>query len=177
MAVGGGIVTAVRRRTGTDRRERVPVRMDATSRTLRRRPSGEGIGPRRKRTTTGRISGTGHPGSRSGISTIGEVRRRRGGVPVRWSAPAAAVTAAVDGDHPPRASPDRARATTTAPRPRIEVEAGHGTDHEAPPVATRVAAVRDHLRDFRGPRRSSTSRRRLPIPASLRSSLRTSISG
>lgn len=178
MGVGVGIDTAVRRRIGTDR-ARVPVRMVATSRTLRRRPSGEGIGLRRKRTTTGRISGTGHLGNRNGISTIEEVRRHRGGVPVRWSAPAAAVTEAADEDRPPRASHDRARATITARRHRIEVEAGHdrGIGHEARPVVTPVVAGHDHRRVFRGLRRSSTSRRRLPILVSLRSLLRTSISG
>lgn len=169
MGVGVGIDTAVRRRIGTDR-ARVPVRMVATSRTLRRRPSGEGIGHHRRRTTTGRISGTGHLGNRNGISMIGEVRRHRGGVPVRWSAPAA-VTEAVDEDRPPRASHDRARTTTTVHRHRIEVGAGHdrGIGHEVPPVGTRVVAGHDHRRDFRGRPRSSTSRRRLRTPASSRS--------
>lgn len=153
MGVGVGIDTAVRRhrrRIGTDR-ARVPVRMVATSRTLRRRPSGAGIGHHRKRTTTGRISGTGHLGNRSGISTIGEDRRQRGGVLVRWSEPAV-VTEAVGEDRPQRASRDRARTTTTVHRHRIEVEAGpgHGTGREVPPVVTRVVAGHDHLRDCRG---------------------------
>lgn len=143
--VGDGIDTAeVRRRIGMGRTPaRVPVRMAATSRTLHRRRNGEGIGHRRRRTTTGRTSGTGRPGNRNGISTIGVVRQP-GGVPVRSNV--AAVTAGES--HPRGASHARARATTTVRRLRIEVVAGlgRGTDHAAAIGATPAEAGPDHRR-------------------------------